>query len=56
MVAFMIIKKLLKKMDPCSYKNNTLKISHSQSYEFFTRKVCEMFVYKHTKTIKYVKK
>ena len=23
--------------------------------EFYTRKVCEMFVYKHTETIEYVK-
>ena len=26
------------------------------SYELFNRKVCEMFIYKHTQTIEYVKK
>ena len=25
-------------------------------FELFTRKICEMFVYKHTETIEYVKK
>ena len=24
--------------------------------EFYTRKICEMFIYKHTETIEYVKK
>ena len=42
----------------CSHKNNTLKnfaFLILGVLELYTRKVCKMFVYKHTETIEYVK-
>ena len=41
-----------------SYKNNTpenFAFSFLRNIELYARKVCEMFVYKHTETIEFVK-
>ena len=43
----------------CSYKNiypEYFAFLILRVFELFTRKVCKMFVYKHTETIDYVKK
>ena len=43
----------------CSYKNiypGYFAFLILRAFELFTRKVCKMFVYKHTETIDYVKK
>ena len=37
------------------YYPENFALSILRIIELFTRKVCEMFVYKHTKTIEYVK-
>ena len=37
------------------YSNENFAILIVRILELYTRKVCEMFVYKHSETIKYIK-